>query len=122
MNSTLKNRYAQLTDLALVVRSSQRMIGKALKHGLKTPHLTQSYLILALCVKEYCYSTNLAIDRFGSDEFETILAYYHRLVREHPDRNLLIFTLSEVKPILAKVGGDIRSIVSMVEISIGLTN
>jgi hypothetical protein len=121
MNSTLSNRYAQLTDLCLVSRSSHHMIGKALEHGVKTTHLTQSYLILCLSFKEYCHATNLVIDQFSCDEFETILRLYQKIVMDYPDQNLLIFSIDEVKEIIAKVGNDIRSIALAEELSIGLT-
>jgi hypothetical protein len=120
-NSTLINHYAKLTDLSIVARSSHRMIGKAIEHGLINDYLASSYLTLALSFREYSYAIDIPVDRFCLDEFDTVLAYYHRLVCEHPDLQLLIFSLAEVKPILQQVGGLIRSIVLTEESSIGLT-
>jgi hypothetical protein len=121
INSILQTRYGELSDLAIVQRSSHRMIGKAIEHGLKNDYLASSYLTLSLSFREYSYAIDIPVDRFCVDEFETVLAYYRRLVCEHPDRQLLIFSLAEVKPILQQVGGLIRSIVLTKESSIGLT-
>jgi hypothetical protein len=116
INSILTNHYAQLTDLSLAARSSRRIIAQAIEQGLKDDHLKQSYLTLCLCTQEYCRATNLSVNRFGLDEFETIQIYYNRLVIEHPDQNLMIVAIHEIRPILEKVGGSIRSIISAEEL------
>ena len=103
--------YTHLSNLTLVARSSRRAIGQALEVGFDASQIeTSSYLILSLCFKEYSHATNLAVRLFGSEEFETISRYYNRLATEHPDRHLLMFSDTEVKPILERVGGCIRSI------------
>lgn len=126
-NSICQNYYAKLSNLTLVARSSQKAIGTALEVGFAADSPkgtlllkqrlcqrerveTSSYLLLSLCFKEYCHSTNLAVRLFGTAEFETISCYYNRLAKEHIDRQLLIFSGQEVQPILERVGACLRSI------------
>ncbi len=111
----------KLSNLSIVTRSTRHIIGKALEHGFETTHPTQSYLVLSLCLREYSHTTNLTVDRFGSDEFEVIRRHYNRLAINHPNQNLLIFSIDEVKPIVEKVGSCIRLIILTEELSIGLT-
>jgi hypothetical protein len=120
LNSICQNYYAKLSNLTLVARSSQKAIGTALEVGFTadSPKGTlrdrveiSSYLMLSLCFKEYCHSTNLAVRLFGTAEFETISCYYNRLAKEHIDRQLLMFSGHEVQPILERVGDCIRSMV-----------
>jgi hypothetical protein len=120
LNSICQNYYAKLSNLTLVARSSRRAIGMALEVGftadspkgtLRERVETASYLMLSLCFKEYCHTTNLAVRLFGTEEFETISCYYNRLAKEHQDRQLLTFSGQEVQPILDRVGGCIRSMV-----------
>jgi hypothetical protein len=109
LNSLRQDYYASLSNLTLVARSSQKTIGTALETGFKVSQIeASSYLILSLCFKEYCHATNLAVRLFGTDEFETISRYYNRLAIEHPDRHLLMFSGSEIEPILEQVGAAIR--------------
>jgi hypothetical protein len=106
----LQDYYTKLSDLTIVARSSRKAIGKALELEFETNQMkASSYLILCLCFKEYCHATNLAVRLFKTSEFETISDYYNRLATEHPDRQLLIFSGHEVKPILERVGAGIRS-------------
>jgi hypothetical protein len=108
--SGCQDYYANLSNLTLIARSSQRAIGKALESEFPDSQIeTASYLILSLCFKEYSRSTNLAVRRFGIAEFETISRYHNRLVNEYPDRALLIFSGTEIKPILERIGACIRS-------------
>jgi hypothetical protein len=108
---SVRGRYANLTNLSLVARSSRSTIGKALEAGFDASQVeTSSYLVVSLCFKEYCHATSLAIDLLGIEEFETIACYYNRLANEHQDRYLLIFSDTEIKPILERVGACIRSI------------
>jgi hypothetical protein len=112
LNSICQNYYAKLSNLTLVARSSRKAIGTALEVGFTANRVeTASYLMLSLCFKEYCHTTNLAVRLFGTEEFETISCYYNRLANEHQDRQLLIFSGQEVQPILDRVGGCIRSMV-----------
>ena len=102
--------YAHLSNLTLVARSSRRAIGQALEVGLDASQIEiSSYLILSLCFKEYSHATNIAVRLFGTEEFETISHYYNTLATEHCDRHLLMFSGTEVKPILERVGGCLRS-------------
>jgi hypothetical protein len=108
---SIRDRYANLSNLSLLERSSRRAIGEALDLQLDaSPIEKSSYLILSLSFKEYSHATNLAVRLFGTEEFETISDYYNRLATEYPDRHLLIFAGNEIKPILERVGACIRSI------------
>jgi hypothetical protein len=108
---SVKGRYANLSNLTLVARSSRSTIGKALESGFDTIQVeTSSYLIVSLCFKEYCHASSLAIDLLGIEAFETIACYYNRLANEHQDRQLLMFSGAEVEIILERVGACIRSI------------
>jgi hypothetical protein len=112
LNSICQNYYAKLSNLTLVDRSSRKAIGTALEVGFTANRVeTASYLMLSLCFKEYCHTTNLAVRLFGTEEFETISCYYNRLANEHQDRQLLIFSGQEVQPILDRVGDCIRLMV-----------
>ena len=110
MHQFLQDYYAKLSNLNIVARSSRKAIGKALEVEFETNQIKASfYLILCLCFKEYCHATNLAVRLFETSEFETISDYYNRLATECPNRQLLIFSGQEVKPILERVGAGIRS-------------
>ncbi len=101
--------YANLTNLALVIRSSQTSIGTAIDVGMADNQITKaSYLTLSLCYKEYCRATKFTDRSLDPDEFETIAHYYNRIASEHPDRHLLMFSGSEIEPILELVGAAIR--------------
>ena len=119
INSILIHRYAKLSNLGIVARSSRRMIKKALGYRFGSDWIKiSSYLLLSLCFKEYCHANSLAIDRFGIDEFETIVIYYNRLACDNSDRLLSIFSSAEARLILDEVGGYLRSIVSAEELSV----
>ncbi len=118
LNPTLKYRYSELSNLTLVIRSSRRMVSNALEAKFGNNSKSLSYLILSLSAKEYCHATSLVIDRFTSDEFETIARYYAKIINQNSDRNLLLFSALEVSEILELVGNCIRSTVCADELFI----
>jgi hypothetical protein len=111
INPYLQERYFNLSNLTIVANSSRTMISKALGSGFAASQVEiSSYLVLSLCFKEYCRTTNLAIDLLNIDDFEVISCYYNKLAKSPPDRQLLIFSNTQAKQILERVGAGIRSI------------
>ena len=111
LNSYLQERYANLSNLTIVAHSSRTIIGKALAGFAASQVEISSYLVLSLCFKEYFQATSMTIDRLNIDDFEIISCYYNKLTESSLDRHLLIFSTTETKQILERVGGCIRSIV-----------
>jgi hypothetical protein len=101
--------YANLTNLALVIRSSQTSIGTAIDVGMADNQITKaSYLTLSLCYQEYYRATNFTDRSLDPDGYETIAHYYNRIASEQSERHLLMFSGSEIEPILEQVGAAIR--------------
>jgi hypothetical protein len=109
LDTIRQDHYANLTNPALVVRSSRTIIGKAIEIELDNPVVGTSYLILCLCYKEYYRATNFTDRLLDPDGYETIAQYYNRIASERSEGHLLMFTESEIEPILELVGKAIRA-------------
>jgi hypothetical protein len=102
--------YANLTNLALVVHSSQTTIGTAIEVGMADNQITKaSYLTLSLCFQEYYRATNFTARSLDLEEYETIAHYYNRIASEQSERHLLMLAGSEIELILERVGAAIRA-------------
>jgi hypothetical protein len=108
LDTIRQNHYANLTNLALLVRSSRTTIGKAIEMELDNSVVRASYLILCLCYKEYCHATNFTDRSLDPDGYKTIAQYYNRIASEQSEGHLLMFAESEIEEILERVGAAIR--------------
>jgi hypothetical protein len=109
LDTIRRDHYANLTNLALVVRSSRTIIGKAIEIELDNPVVRTSYLIVCLCYKEYHRATNFTDRSLDPDGYETISQFYNRIASDQSEGHLLMFTGSEIEVILERVGAAIRT-------------
>jgi hypothetical protein len=71
LDTVRQDHYANLTNLALIIRSSQTTIGTAIEVGMADDQITKaSYLTLSLCYQEYYRATNFTDRSLDPDGYE----------------------------------------------------